>query len=213
MTSQWSRHCVASLSKPIVIDEFVFKPLNLPQHLAMLQSWFNQDYARFWGMQGMSLDALAQALAPSEHKLALIGEWQAKPLFMVELYDPAQDEVGEHYVVERLDCGMHLILAPIEGKPIHGLSRKVMEAIAQLVLETLAFTRLVVEPDQQNHKIHRLNCQIGIRYQKAIQLSTKAAFLGFCSAQSRQTATQAAPQLPSKNRPVTQSLLTLSLCR
>ncbi|ODR87687.1 GNAT family N-acetyltransferase [Shewanella xiamenensis] len=213
MTSQWSRHCVASLSKPIVIDEFVFKPLNLPQHLAMLQSWFNQDYARFWGMQGMSLDALAQALAPSEHKLALIGEWQAKPLFMVELYDPAQDEVGEHYVVERLDCGMHLILAPIEGKPIHGLSRKVMEAITQLVLETLAFTRLVVEPDQQNHKIHRLNCQIGIRYQKAIQLSTKAAFLGFCSAQSRQTATQAAPQLPSKNRPVTQSLLTLSLCR
>jgi len=213
MTSQWSRHCAASLSKPIVVNEFVFKPLNLPQQLSMLQHWFNQDYARFWGMQGMSLDALAQAMAPSEHKLALIGEWQAKPLFMVELYDPSHDEIGLHYQVKPLDCGMHLILAPIEGKPVHGLSRKVMEAIAQLVLETLAFTRLVVEPDQQNHKIHRLNCQIGIRYQKAIQLSTKAAFLGFCSAQSRQTATQAAHQLPSKNRPVTQSLLTLSLCR
>lgn len=213
MASQWSQRCLDLLSKHIVINEFVLKPLNLEQDIAMLQSWLNQDYAKFWGMQGMSLDALAQAMAPSEHKVALIGEWQAKPLFMVELYDPAHDEIGQHYQVKPLDCGMHLILAPIEGKPIHGLSRKVMEAIAQLVLETLAFTRLVVEPDQQNHKIHRLNCQIGIRYQKAIQLSTKAAFLGFCSAQSRLTTTQAAHQLPSKNRPVTQSLLTLSLCR
>ena len=188
MARHWSRHCAASLSKPIVIDEFVFKPLNLPQHLAMLQSWFNQNYARFWGMQGMSLDALAEALAPSEYKVALIGEWQAKPLFMVELYDPAQDEVGEHYAVERLDCGMHLILAPLEGKPVHGLSGQVMLAIAELILEKLAFKRMVVEPDQQNHKIHRLNSQIGIRYQKAIQLRSKAAFLGFCSAQSRQLA-------------------------
>lgn len=188
MASQWSRHCAASLSKPIVIDEFVFKPLNLPQHLSMLQHWFNQDYARFWGMQGMSLDALAQAMAPSEHKLALIGEWQAKPLFMVELYDPTHDEVGEHYTVERLDCGMHLILAPLEGKPVHGLSGQVMQAIAELILDTLAFERMVVEPDQQNHKIHRLNSQIGIRYQKAIQLRSKAAFLGFCSAESRQLA-------------------------
>lgn len=212
MASQWSRRCADSLSKHIVINEFVFKPLNLEQDIPMLQSWLNQDYAKFWGMQGMTQATITAAMAPSEHKLALIGEWQAKPLFMVELYDPAHDEIGLHYQVKPLDCGMHLILAPIEGKPVHGLSRKVMAAIAQLILETLAFTRLVVEPDQQNHKIHRLNCQIGIRYQKAIQLSTKAAFLGFCSAQSRQTATQA-PQLPSKNRPVTQSLSTLSLCR
>lgn len=212
MASQWSRRCADSLSKHIVINEFVFKPLNLEQDIPMLQSWFNQDYAKFWGMQGMTQATITAAMAPSEHKQVLIGEWQAKPLFMMELYDPSYDEIGQHYQVKPLDCGMHLILAPIEGKPIHGLSRKVMEAIAQLILETLAFTRLVVEPDQQNHKIHRLNCQIGIRYQKAIQLSTKAAFLGFCSAQSRQTATQA-PQLPSKNRPVTQSLSTLSLCR
>ncbi|MGL5396731.1 MAG: GNAT family N-acetyltransferase [Shewanella sp.] len=212
MASQWSRRCADSLSKHILINEFVFKPLNLEQDIPMLQSWLNQDYAKFWGMQGMTQATITAAMAPSEHKVVLIGEWQAKPLFMVELYDPAHDEIGQHYQVKPLDCGMHLILAPIEGKPVHGLSRKVMAAIAQLVLETLAFTRLVVEPDQQNHKIHRLNCQIGIRYQKAIQLSTKAAFLGFCSAQSRQTATQA-PQLPSKNRPVTQSLSTLSLCR
>ncbi|AAN56043.1 acetyltransferase [Shewanella oneidensis MR-1] len=193
MASQWSRRCADSLSKHIVINEFVFKPLNLEQDIPMLQSWLNQNYAKFWGMQGMTQATITAAMAPSEHKLALIGEWQAKPLFMVELYDPAHDEIGQHYQVKPLDCGMHLILAPIEGKPVHGLSRKVMAAIAQLILETLAFTRLVVEPDQQNHKIHRLNCQIGIRYQKAIQLSTKAAFLGFCSAQNRQTATQAAP--------------------
>ena len=104
---------------------------------------------------------------------------------MVELYDPVHDEIGQHYRVAPGDCGVHLISAPADGKPVSGLSLKVMDAIAQLVLEKLAFNRLVVEPDQLNSKIHRLNSLIGIRYEKAIQLSTKTAFLGFCTAAQR----------------------------
>lgn len=190
MASQFSDHCLTrldltQLSAMTSINGFQFRALDLKQDTPTLQSWFNQEYAQFWGMQGLNLDAIKNLLATTEHKFALIGEWQGKALFMVELYDPAHDEVGHHYPVAPGDCGMHLIIAPPDGCPISGLSFKVMDAIAKLVLEKLAFSRLVVEPDQLNGKIHRLNSRVGIRYEKAIQLSTKAAYLGFCTAADR----------------------------
>lgn len=193
MASQFSDHCLTrlgltQLSAITSINGFQFRALDLKQDTPTLQSWFNQEYAQFWGMQGLNLDAIKNLLATTEHKFALIGEWQGKALFMVELYDPAHDEVGHQYPVAPGDCGMHLIIAPPDGSPISGLSFKVMDAIAQLVLEKLAFSRLVVEPDQLNGKIHRLNSRVGIRYEKAIQLSTKAAYLGFCTAADRQLA-------------------------
>lgn len=197
MASQFSNHCLTrlcltQLSAITSINGFQFRALDLTQDIPTLQSWLNQDYAKFWGMQGLNLDAIKNLLATTEHKFALIGEWQAKALFMVELYDPVHDEIGQHYRVAPGDCGMHLIIAPPDGKPVSGLSFKVMDAIAKLVLEKLAFTRLVVEPDQLNMKIHHLNSRVGIRYEKAIQLSTKAAFLGFCTAADRLLASSSA---------------------
>ncbi|MGI2131624.1 GNAT family N-acetyltransferase [Shewanella baltica] len=191
MASLFSCHCLTQLSAITSINGFQFRALDLKQDLPTLQSWFNQDYAQFWGMQGLNLAAIENLMAATQHKFALMGEWQGKSLFMVELYDPAHDEIGHHYRVAPGDCGMHLIIAPPDGSPISGLSFKVMDTIAQLVLEKLAFNRLVVEPDQLNSKIHRLNSRVGIRYEKAIQLSTKAAYLGFCTAAERQLASSA----------------------
>lgn len=68
MASQWSQRCLDLLSKQIVINEFVLKPLNLEQDIAMLQSWLNQDYAKFWGMQGMTQATITAAMAPSNTK-------------------------------------------------------------------------------------------------------------------------------------------------
>lgn len=191
MASQFSSHCLTQLTAITSVNGFQFRALDLKQDLPTLQSWFNQEYAQFWGMQGLNLTAIENLMAATEHKFALMGKWQGKSLFMVELYDPAHDEVGHHYRVAPGDCGMHLIIAPPDGSPISGLSFKVMDAIAQLVLEKLAFNRLVVEPDQLNSKIHHLNSRVGIRYEKAIQLSTKAAYLGFCTAAERQLASNA----------------------
>ncbi|BFL84673.1 GNAT family N-acetyltransferase [Shewanella baltica] len=219
MASQFSRHCLTQLSAITSINGFQFRALDLKQDLPTLQSWFNQEYAQFWGMQGLNLTAIENLMATTQHKFALIGEWQGKALFMVELYDPAHDEIGHHYRVAPGDCGMHLIIAPPDGNPISGLSFKVMDAIAQLVLEKLAFNRLVVEPDQLNSKIHRLNSRVGIRYEKAIQLSTKAAYLGFCTAAERQLASstpsstglvQTSSALPSSLATPVTSPMTLS---
>lgn len=224
MASHFSDHCLTQLgltqlSAMTSINGFQFRALDLKQDTPTLQSWFNQEYAQFWGMQGLSLAAIENLMATTQHKFALIGEWQGKALFMVELYDPAHDEVGHHYPVAPGDCGMHLIIAPPDGCPISGLSFKVMDAIAQLVLEKLAFSRLVVEPDQLNGKIHRLNSRVGIRYEKAIQLSTKAAYLGFCTAADRQLAlntpsstglAQTSSALPSSFKAPATSPITLS---
>ncbi|MGR3969103.1 GNAT family N-acetyltransferase [Shewanella sp. 1180_01] len=213
--------CLTQLSAMTSINGFQFRALDLKQDTPTLQSWFNQEYAQFWGMQGLSLAAIENLMTATQHKFALIGEWQGKALFMVELYDPAHDEIGHHYPVAKGDCGMHLIIAPPDGCPISGLSFKVMDAIAQLVLEKLAFSRLVVEPDQLNGKIHRLNSRVGIRYEKAIQLSTKAAYLGFCTAADRQLASntpsstglaQTSSVLPSSlAAPVTSPMTLLTL--
>lgn len=219
MASQFSSQCLTQLSAMTSINGFQFRALDLKQDTPTLQSWFNQDYAKFWGMQGLNLVAIENLMAATRHKFALIGEWQGKALFMVELYDPAHDEVGHHYPVAPGDCGMHLIIAPPDGSPISGLSFKVMDAIVQLVLEKLAFSRLVVEPDQLNGKIHRLNSRVGIRYEKAIQLSTKAAYLGFCTAADRQLASntpsstglaQTTLALPSSFKAPATSPITLS---
>lgn len=224
MASHFSDHCLTQLgltqlSAMTSINGFQFRALDLKQDTPTLQSWFNQEYAQFWGMQGLSLAAIENLMATTQHKFALIGEWQGKALFMVELYDPAHDEIGHHYPVAKGDCGMHLIIAPPDGSPISGLSFKVMDAIAQLVLEKLAFNRLVVEPDQLNSKIHRLNSRVGIRYEKAIQLSTKAAYLGFCTADERQLASntpsstglvQTSSALPSSLAAPVTSPMTLS---
>jgi hypothetical protein len=199
MTSPFSDPCLSRLSQLSNINGFHFRALDLKQDIATLHAWLNQDYAKFWGMQGMSMADITQALAPTEHKLALMGDWHAAPLFMLELYDPTHDEVGQHYPVMPGDCGMHLIIAPPQGEPIKGLSAQIMDAIARLILDNLGFSRLVVEPDQHNDKIHRLNSLVGIRYQKAIQLSTKVAFLGFCTPEDRQHPYRGLPDMAAHN--------------
>lgn len=204
MQANFSAHCDGKLAAVGNINGFNVRALDLKRDIAQLQHWFNQDYAAFWAMAGLSDSEVVAALTPTAHKFALIGEVSSNPqskaddnarspvkqssntaLFMVELYSPKYEEVGQHYPVESGDCGMHLIIAPPTGAPIKGLSTRIMDTVAQLVLEKFAFSRLVVEPDKHNDKIHRLNRQIGIVYAKTIHLSNKQAYLGFCTQAQR----------------------------
>lgn len=42
-------------------------------------------------------------------------------------------------------------------------------------------SRIVVEPDVRNEKIHILNKRAGFEYQQIIDLPNKTAYLGFCT--------------------------------
>ena len=153
------------------------------QDMSLLHRWFNLDYARYWGMQGQSLEQIAAfyaRLQASGHASAYLGMHQAQPVFLMESYDPAHDEVGQHYRVEPGDRGMHFLVAPPE-KSLPGFTLAVLHMILSFLFQEPANRRIVVEPDAQNDKIHPLTLKAGFVYQGQIQLSNKLASLAFCS--------------------------------
>ncbi|MBC5852817.1 GNAT family N-acetyltransferase [Vibrio metschnikovii] len=164
----------------IKVNDFNFCPYCEDEHFDILNDWLSRDYATFWGMQSLTSDERRAELAPTVDKFGLVAYRGGKAVLYIELYDPQYNEVGKHFDYQHGDCGMHLILAPVE-KPENGFSRQAITAVVSLILEHLGFNRLVVEPDINNHKIHRLNRAVGINYSHAIQLENKQAMLGFCT--------------------------------
>lgn len=164
----------------INISEFEFRNYNEDTDFSVINQWLSQSYSSYWGMNELTEDQRNLELKNTAHKFGLVGLKRGKILFYTELYHPAKDEIGEHYPVQEGDCGMHLIIAPVDI-PEHRLSQNVITAISSLILEHLPFTRLVVEPDIQNEKVHRLNHSIGIEYSQIVPLNSKTAKLGFAT--------------------------------
>ncbi len=84
---------------------------------AQLQQWFSMDYARFWSMQDASVHEVRDfyaALCSNGHAGAWLGLHHGRAAFLVECYDPARDQVGEHYCVRPGDLGMSSVLRPSE---------------------------------------------------------------------------------------------------
>ncbi len=166
----------------IEIDDFVFKLYQKKDHFIEVNRWLKLPYAQYWRMQNSTDDFRQESLEANDHQFGLIGYRENKIICYTELYDPRFNEVGSYYDVEDGDCGMHLIIAPVEI-PQSGFSLNIISTITTLILKYFNFKRMVVEPDENNKKIHNLNHKIGIYYSKKIQLSYKTALLGFCKLQ------------------------------
>ena len=144
----------------------------------VINNWLSQDYASFWGMQSKDIDARKKELAETDHKFSLVGYRDRKLEFYTEIYNPLEDAIGSHYSYQHGDCGMHILLSPLPKNPEKGFSRKVMTLIMKFIFEYMDFSRVIVEPDINNRKIHPINKFVGIEYQKTVQLPTKKAKLG-----------------------------------
>ena len=121
------------------------------------------DYARFWSMQDHSVAQVRDfyaALCGSGHAQAWLGSHQGRPAFLVECYDPAHDQIGEHYPVRPGDIGMHIFIGPPTQR-IPGFSRDVFALVMRFLFDRLNAARVVVEPDANNAKIHALNLAMG----------------------------------------------------
>ncbi len=164
-------------------DGFSLRPIRPTDDAPWLHDWLHRDYARFWGMgQATQEDIRAyyQAMQLSGHARAYLGARCGQPAFLLEHYLPARDELGLHYPVREGDHGMHFALAPVQ-RPQHDFSIQVLLAILEIIFRDTSARRIVVEPDVRNAKIHILNCRAGFRYSRRLDLSTKSAYLGFCS--------------------------------
>jgi len=165
------------------LGDFRLRPLDPTADLPWVQAWVSQPRARFWGMQDQGpkqTEAFYAEMQASNHASAFLGLFEGEPAFLVEVYDPAHDPLGEHYPVAEGDVGMHFLVAPTDT-PRAGFSTAVIETIMAFLFEAESTRRVVVEPDVENANIHPLNRRVGVEYQSEIFLADKTARLGFCT--------------------------------
>lgn len=169
----------------------VFRALDLERDVSMLLEWVTDAHAKYWGMLDVTEEDLIvtykHLLSTPDYKV-YIGEINGTATFMVESYDPKFDFIGTYYQVQDGDCGMHILVKrPKERIP--GFTWHIFSSIMDFLFEHEKCKRIVVEPDVENEKIHRLNKRAGFRYQKQLFLPHKTAFLAFCTLEDYQQST------------------------
>ncbi|MDY0208100.1 MAG: GNAT family N-acetyltransferase [Pseudomonas sp.] len=169
---------------PLVINPlFTLRPLHMQTDIEVIHPWYQMDYAHYWNMQNMTLEATRDfyvSTAKSGKLQTYMGLHSNRPAFVMECYDPAHDEVGQHYDVQFGDIGMHFFTGPCLH-PVANFTRDILRAILVFLFEELGARRVVVEPDLRNSKVHRINQMVGFVNQAVIELPNKKAQLAFCT--------------------------------
>ncbi|WP_299491446.1 GNAT family N-acetyltransferase [uncultured Shewanella sp.] len=164
------------------IGQIEIRDLHVPEDLSSVHQWVNLPYAKFWGMQGQSLNQVIKEydIKPDQSCQVYMGCVDNTPKFLIELYDPKEDVLGQHYDVYSGDIGMHILIAPADT-PISGFTFEIFCSVMDCIFSTFNANRVVVEPNQDNKKILRLNKKAGFNHERLIQLPDKKAYLGFCT--------------------------------
>lgn len=159
------------------------RPFDLEKDIETLFSWTSQPYAKYWGHVDSSIEELKadyQKLCNNGHTRVFLGTLNDQAMFLLELYDPSKDKVGGFYENRAGDLGMHILIAPAE-KTIHNFTYSIFTFIMEFMFEDSSIERIVVEPDANNEKIHKLNRRAGFQHIKEIDLGYKKALLAFCT--------------------------------
>ncbi|MEM5400219.1 GNAT family N-acetyltransferase [Paraburkholderia unamae] len=162
---------------------FHIRPLDAQRDAPTLHRWFIEERAAFWNMRDKSVADVAafyQAIEDSGHARAWLGLQDDVPAFLFESYEPAHEEIGEHYDVCAGDLGMHLFVGPATRRT-SGYTHHVFETLMAFLFERLGAQRVVVEPDARNARIHALNRAMGFVYTKDVAFREKTASLAFCT--------------------------------
>ncbi|WP_348943773.1 GNAT family N-acetyltransferase [Chitinibacter sp. FCG-7] len=171
---------------------FELRPLSSAD-FGLLHQWVTAPRASFWGMQQATPEEVAHCYRQqieSAHCAPYLAFYAGQPAFLLETYDPAHDELGQHYAVQAGDIGMHFLVAPASGPAVHGFTRAVMQTILAFLFSQSRHLRVVVEPDVNNQKIHPINRDAGFCYQHTIELSYKTAWFAICDRASFLQATE-----------------------
>lgn len=159
------------------------RPFQLDIDIPMLHSWVTQPYAKYWGMLDKSLEEVRteyQEIEENPHHHSYIGMLNNVPVFLMERYKASKNIIAAYYDAQESDYGMHILVAPIE-KRIPQFTWHVFSTIIDYFFNLPQVERVVVEPDVNNEKIHKLNRKAGFVYQKEIDLTYKKAALAFCT--------------------------------
>jgi hypothetical protein len=131
-------------------------PLDPAADAPLLHRWVSEERAVFWGMNGLTVQRVAEIYAhmdtlDTHHAYLVLKDGEPAALF--QTYDPEADRVGECYPVEPGDIGVHLLLAPTgTGSPRPGWTAALVGVLTAYTLLGLDRKRLVVDPDVANEK-------------------------------------------------------------
>ncbi|MDZ7856465.1 GNAT family N-acetyltransferase [Sphaerotilus sp.] len=159
----------------------VLRKMVLDEDAPLLHDWFSRDYARFWGLQGKTVEEIREKFAGIEASgtcdvvfgiLASTGE----RLFMFESYDVGADTLGQHYPVQPGDRGFHFMIGPVE---VHrpAMAFHTLQAVCTWIFRDASVSRIVCEPDLRNEKAMRRLVQAGYQGVKVVHLPYKSALL------------------------------------
>ncbi|MEY4908120.1 MAG: hypothetical protein RL260_1838 [Pseudomonadota bacterium] len=163
----------------------LLRKMVLDEDAPLLHDWFSRDYARFWGLQGKTVEEIREKFAEIEASgtcdvmfgiLAATGE----RLFMFQSYDVNADVLSRHYPVRTGDRGFHLMLGPVE-KPLPAAAYYTLQAIAAWIFRDPAVQRMVGEPDIRNRKVLLRLVQAGFEFGRVIHLPYKTAVMIYLS--------------------------------
>ncbi|PRY48295.1 RimJ/RimL family protein N-acetyltransferase [Knoellia remsis] len=162
---------------------FTLRPVVPEGDAGLLHRWVSHPKSRFWQMGDHDLEAVREeyrAIAEHPSHDAFLGLDGGEPVFLVERYDPAHDAVGTAYAVCPGDVGMHVLVAPTD-RPVAGFTRAVFATVMSWLFADPSVTRVVVEPDIENTRIHALNAWAGFETHGPVDLPDKTALLSFCT--------------------------------
>ncbi|MFI2377862.1 GNAT family N-acetyltransferase [Streptomyces sp. NPDC018964] len=132
-------------------------PLDPAADAPLLHRWVSEERAVFWGMNGLTVQRVAEIYAhldtlDTHHAYLVLKD--GEPAALLQTYEPEADRVGDCYPVEPGDIGVHLLLAPAAGTggPRPGWTAALTGVLAAYVLIGLGRERIVVDPDVANEK-------------------------------------------------------------
>jgi hypothetical protein len=160
-----------------------FRPVDVEADASLLHAWVTHPKAEFWMMQDADVTAVAEeyaALEATDGHDAFIGSVAGRAAFLVERYDPARSELAEHAAFGPGDVGMHVLVAPTHT-PVPGFTAAVFAATMRFCLAVPGAERIVVEPDERNQAIARLNADAGFVVERLVDLRAKTAVLSTCT--------------------------------
>jgi RimJ/RimL family protein N-acetyltransferase len=151
------------------------RPLDPARDAQLIHSWVTEDRARFWMMQGHTVDEVREIYTwideQATHHAWLVHS-DDEPVALFQDYDPRAEEVGEHYDVLPGDLGVHFMVRP-------GRARLVLPFLLREVFADARVRRVIAEPDVRNARSLALVDRLGFERGPEIELSTKPAQLVF----------------------------------
>ncbi|MDQ0375435.1 GNAT family N-acetyltransferase [Cellulomonas humilata] len=147
--------------------------------LDTIHAWVTAPGTRFWGLAELSREELRDTYAfvdslPTHHAYLL--RCGGEPVALLQVYDPADDPLGECYDVQPGDVGIHLLVG---ARVRPGSSARLFGALVAFLRDLPGARRIVAEPDVRNDRALTRMTRTGFVAGPVIELPHKRAQLAF----------------------------------